>query len=612
MSIYGDDKPISIIEPSAKQKKIISALKDYKKEADDNRKGGLNPRDDKWRQNLDLYWNRYDFSGKAEWQSKNVMPEVPGYVDRFAAALKDTMVNTPNGFYTVTNPYDTENDLSTAIKSMSDVWLSTSGKNQLGQTMDFSTVFEEQVKMGALMAMSATVGWKDDVKGGRVAIESVDPRFVWLDHTYRNLYRIRRTEVDMIDVARLANAKSSKGNSIYDLNEISRLVSAVSAEQGDKRDLSGHGEDSSSDRKPIVLDEYIASVVDENGKIIMDEEVVVMANDEYLIRGPEKNPFWHKKDWLVYTPLMPVPLSPYGRTYMEDFGSMAKVFNDLTNLLLDAVYMSAMNAYAVVPAMLTDPNQLNGGIYPNKTFMLEEGYNAEDFLKAIKLGTLDSGAVQIWQNIKSELSDAAGMNEISMGQLPDKTHIAAAAVSGAQQSASSVLRSVAQTIETRWLDPVLDLNWKTGLQHAMPNDPRMSAAVGDGMYAALIQRRKELIVQPITFQARGISALLQKQQKLTALMGVMQLIAQDPTKQMMNAFMAMVDVNKFLQLIFSLSNVDITKMELSAREKLVKSVTEPMGAAGMDPGAQAGGAGQPSPPALKMMGDVTQGLGIGK
>jgi hypothetical protein len=303
---------------------------------------------------------------------------------------------------------------------------------------------------------------------------------------------------------------------------------------------------------------------------------------------------------------------------MEDFGSMAKVFNDLTNLLLDATYMSAMNAYAMVPAMLTDPSQANGGIYPNKTFMLEEGYGAEDFLKSIKLGQLDSGAVQIWQNIKSELSDAAGMNEISMGQLPDKTHIAAAAVSGAQQSASSVLRSVAQTIETRWLDPVLDLTWKTGLQHATPNDPRMSAAVGDGMYAALIQRRRELITQPITFQARGISALLQKQQKLTALMGVMQLIAQDPTKQMMNAFMAMVDVNKFLQLIFSLSNVDITKMELTAREKLVKSVTDPLAAAGMQPGGGASapgapaGAGQPSPPALKMMGDVTQGLGIGK
>ena len=63
----------------------------YKREAVTNRSTGMNPRDDKWRDNMDLYWNRVDFSTKAEWQSKNVMPEVPSYVDRFAAALKEAM-----------------------------------------------------------------------------------------------------------------------------------------------------------------------------------------------------------------------------------------------------------------------------------------------------------------------------------------------------------------------------------------------------------------------------------------------------------------------------------------------------------------------------------------
>ena len=69
--------------------RIQSALTSYWNEADNARKGGLNPRDDKWRQNLDLYWNRVDFSRKADWQAKETMPEVPGYVDRFAAALKE-------------------------------------------------------------------------------------------------------------------------------------------------------------------------------------------------------------------------------------------------------------------------------------------------------------------------------------------------------------------------------------------------------------------------------------------------------------------------------------------------------------------------------------------
>lgn len=592
--------PLDVPEQSVEDADLVRSLVGYKREAEENRKNGLNPRDDKWTQNLDLYWNRYDFSDKADWQSQNVMPEVPGYVDRFAAALKDALVSVPNGFYTVTDPYDQEDDLTGSIKKMTDVWLSSIGRNQIGQPMDFSTVFEEQVKLGALMAMSGVVLWKDDVPHGRVAFESVDPRYVWLDHTYRNLYRIRRTEMDMVDMVRMAGEKTSRGNSTYNLDEMNRLMSARIYDQQDKADLSGNGQQVTSERKPVVVDEYIASVIGRDGKLTMDKQVAIVADDTYLIRGPENNPFWHKQDWLVYTPLMPVPMSPYGRSYMEDFGSVAKVFTDLTNLILDATYMSAMKAYVMVPAMLRDPTQVNTGIHPNKIFLLEEGYSAEDFFASVDLGTLDAGAVQIWQNIKNELSDAAGMNEIGMGQLPDKTHIAATAVAGAQQSSSAMIRSVAQTIETRFLDPMLDLVWKTGLQKADPDDMRMGAAVGMPMYRALIGRRKELISRQITFQARGISGLIQKQQKLSALLNTVQVLAQNPN--LLAAFMQRIDINKFIDLIFSLSGVDLSKLEPSQREQMINSVTQPL--------AQAAQGGTPSPAAVQQMGGVASAMGV--
>src|SRR5690242_7401989 len=60
---------------------IVNILTTYKEEAKNARLGGMNPRDAKWEENLNLYWNRYDFSQKADWQSKEIMPEVPAYVD---------------------------------------------------------------------------------------------------------------------------------------------------------------------------------------------------------------------------------------------------------------------------------------------------------------------------------------------------------------------------------------------------------------------------------------------------------------------------------------------------------------------------------------------------
>lgn len=585
---------------STKERQIIQALTGYKREAVENRKTGLNPRDTVWDNNLDLYWNRHDFSTKANWQSQNVMPEVPSYVDRFAAALKEALVATPSGFYEVHDPYDTENDLAQSIKNMTDVWLSTSGRNQVGTPLDFSAVFEEQMKLGALMSTSAVVLWRDDVPGGRVAIETVDPRQVWLDHTYRNLYRIRSSEVDMVDLGRLMQMKTNKGNPIFNLDELDRLVSSLTEDQQKKRELTGNAESIVSDRKPIKFDEYIASVMSPDGKMLMDSEVAIVANEEFLVRGPEKNPYTHGRDWLVYSPLVTVPLSPYGRSYMEDFGSVAKVFTELTNLILDAAYTSSMNAYVMVPAMLTDPSQANTGIWPNKIFNLEEGYSAKEFAEKLELGSLDQGAITVWQNIKSELSEAAGMNEIGLGQLPDKTHISATAVAGAQQSSSAILRSVAQTVETRLLDPMLDLVWKTGLQHATAGDVRMAMAVGQEMYAALISRRAELIKRPITFQARGISGLIQRQQRLQALLQVMQVISQN--ENLVAAFMQVVDINKLLNLLFQLSNVDLSKMSTSARSQLVQSVANPMVQAGQ----------QGSPAAVPQMQEMATAMGVAR
>ena len=86
---------------------IVSVLEGYRKEAEAQRSGGLNPRDAKWKENLDLYWNRWDFSDKADWQAQETMHEVPQFVDRFAAAMKEALIGLgAEGFYTVIDPAD--------------------------------------------------------------------------------------------------------------------------------------------------------------------------------------------------------------------------------------------------------------------------------------------------------------------------------------------------------------------------------------------------------------------------------------------------------------------------------------------------------------------------
>lgn len=599
---YSGNKIQNIVPPQDDQE-LLNILRSYYIEADLARKSGMNPRDAKWQQNIDLYWNRYDFSGKAAWQAKEVMPEVPMYVDRFAAAMKDALDSGP--FYTVVDPFDQEGDLAEAIHRIMEVWLTMVGRNQVGTPLNYSSVFEEQMKLGALMTTASVTVWKNDVAGGRVAIENMDPRFIWLDPTYRNLYRIRRTEIDKHELVNMARMQDNKGNPIFDTAKINELMTGLVLEDLAKREaLTGSGQQVSSTRQPITLDEYIATVVASDGRVLADQQLIVVANEKYIIRGPEDNPYWHGRDWMTYAPLVTAPLSVYGRSYMEDFGSVAKTFTELTNLILDAVHATSMNAHVLVPSMLLNPEQANTGVHPGKTFLLDDGYDAKSFAAALDMGTLDAGGVQVWQAMKTELSQASGINEIGMGQFAPNSRTSATEVNSTMANSSALVRSVAQTAESRIVNPQLDLVWKTGLQHVNKNDSRFARAAGEELWATMMGRRKEFIQSPITFQANGISAVIQKGQMMQSVLQLLQVIAQN--QNLTAAFMQEIDINKLLKLLFKLSNVDITKMQVSAREKLMQDVTNPMMQAQQQAPAPAPTAG------ASAMGPIAQMMGVAK
>ena len=585
---------------------IVSTLNGYKAEAEQARKGGLNPRDDQWEMNLNWYWRRQDFSRKAGWQAKEVMPEVSGFVDRFAAALKEALVATPSGFYTVTHPAGETSGIGDAVKRAMDVWLSKCGTNQLGQPLGFPAVFEEQAKLGSLIACCSTVTWKNDVPGGRVAIESFDPRNLWLDHTYRGLYRVRQIDIDKHDLIQLAKSADKGGaGSGWNVQAVKDMVDGLAVDSIQKQEeLTGHGAEVSSTRKPVSIDEYLATVVGRDGRVLAENALMVVANGKHLIRGPVVNPFWHGTDWIVYAPLITTPLSVYGKAYVEDFGHLAQTFNNMTNLILDAVQTSSIRAFAVVPTMLSDPSQVNEGLSPNKMFRLQDGMQPDDFFKALELGNLPPESVQVWQALKSELMEAAARNEIGMGQLAPNSRTSATEIQSTQQSTSAVVRSVAQTIETRYLNLVLDRGWKTGFQHVSASDPVIQQAIGPDLFGALMSRRKELVKQPFTFNAGGISALIQKNTMLRNLMQLFQIMGQSDL--LMQAFLAVASPEKTMRLLFELGDVDLSKISMSEQEKMMRQfmapqMQQPMVGPPTGPGAGA---------AMQEASGIARGLGV--
>lgn len=577
--------------------RTLVTLRSYHSDGVLGRQTGDNPRETVWRQNVDLYWNRFDFSKKADWQSKEVIPEVPQFVDRFAAAMSEAL-QAAEGFYTLEVPGDAEQDLGRALKRLNDHWLSSCGRTEQGHPLPFTAVFKDLMKLGALMSVDAMVTPKKDQFGNTyVAVEAIDPRFVWLDPSRRGMFRIRRVEIDKNDLISMAKQERAKGQPLYDLDAIEACTAEIlTEEQKEAEKLAGHAMPAGLPRKPIILDEYLCTVLDEEGKSLSTNTLLVVLNERHIVRGPEANPFWHKMDWIVSAPLISVPLSVYGKSYVENFAGLAMAYNDLTNLLLDAAQTSSIKAFAMVEDMLKDPTQANEGVYPNVTFKLEDGADANKFLQAVELGKVSPDAVAIWQQLKSELREAASFNEISLGGFAPKGRTSASEIVASQQNSSELIRDITRNIEQRVLEPLLNLVWMTGLQFMPASDPALEQIVGGKeMYEAIYTRRKEFITSPATFKARGLSAMVAKQQQLRNLVQILSVIAQNET--LAQVFLQETDPKKLINVLFTLSDIDIDKLRMSLRDKSIAALeAQSAQMAGMVPGAEGALPAGPNPP----------------
>lgn len=552
------------IEPDTQSpppEEVVKVLESYRVEAENARDSGPSPRTKTWEDNWNRYWGRYDYSEKADWQSKHVLPEIPQYVDRWASAMREAIDQ--GDFFAVEDPLEPGSDLIPMVERVMHAILGRCGKTPDGHTTEFGSIFEEQMKLGAMMASSASVSWKQDPDGGRVSVDSVDPRECWFDPKGRGLYRRRHYEIDKHELENLASRLDERGEPIYNLEQITQLSAQLDEISNKNRETTtGHGTGTDQGRKPIQIDEWRATVILPDGRIAADRALMVVANGRFLIRGPEENPYWHNQDWLVFTPMISVPMSIYGRSYMEEWAPTADAFVEMTNLILDAVQTTSLNAFAAQPDMLQDATQLAEGVSPNKVFQLAEGMPVGDFMKAIELGQLTSEAFQTWTALKNELQEGSKLSEIALGQIPGKSRISATEVSQVSQAGSAMIRSMAKTIEQRFLEPILTLVWQTALQYQ--DFMALADEIGESTARALQAQRQAFLNRRFTFRVRGISGLIDRQTKLSNMMSMIQTIGQNPA--LMAAFMQRTDMNKLLDSMVTLFGVDPSTFQYSESE----------------------------------------------
>lgn len=568
----------SLPGPREDEDVVIQVLNGYKEEGRQGREEGPSPRDEVWRRNWDRYWGRYDHSNKAEWQSVHVMPETPQFVDRWAAAMREALTQGGRWYRAVDDTGESD-ELSPHIEKLMELLLGRCSRTVTGHPTDFASFFEDQMKLGALMQCCASVTYKRDSATGRgyVACESVDPRECWFDPKGRGLYRLRSYPMDKYQLKALADQVDAEGKPLYNAEAIEALQHDLDQEERDERErASGHSEgDAATPRTQVKIDEWLCTLLDSEGEgtAIARNLLIVVANDDYIIRGPEPNPFWHKRDWIVATPMVTVPFSVYGRSYAEDWADAADAFVELTNLILDGVYTSTMRAFVVNANMLEDPTQIDEGISPNKLFNLEDGVGSpRDFLKEVELGSLPPEALTVWTALKQEMREGAKLNEIALGQVPPKGDITATEVAVVSQSGSAMIRSMVRTIEARFLEPVLTLMFQTALQHMNFLDPQVMRELGEDTAMMLEARKHEFLTRRFNFRVRGLSSLVDRQMKLRQTLSLLQTIGSN--ELLLQAFIQENDPRMVMRELMRLFGFEVGAFKPSEAEQRMRALTQ--------------------------------------
>ena len=134
------------------------------------------------------------------------------------------------------------------------------------------------------------------------------------------------------------------------------------------------------------------------------------------------------------------------------------------------------------------------------------------------------------------------------------------------------MKAIASNIEGLYLEPLLDTIWKTAVQHIDKRDVEWQAAIGQEWFQALLRSKKQFAKYHVRFHFRGISALIDKGQKVQKIMQLLQVIGQN--QMLMQALMQDLDPKRLINYLFELFEVDKSRLFYSPREKQQNAIAQ--------------------------------------
>jgi len=484
--------------------------------------------DEAWR----VYNNQYDWSGKAEWQSRVFVPKAAMAVEMAAALVRRALLESEDWFR-LEGLTETSRKRAPYLEKLLYYYL---------DRMRFVDRFIEPLKgglVGSLIVVKPHLApWSYRERDGRfvrelhdspaITVSFPDPYNIYLDPTGRGMFIIEEEILDLPTAFDLADMGILDGDVLKQLHEDWLETERQAKEDERKRQpISGSRP---TNRLEVKLTHFWGSLPDrESGRWALKNGHFIIVNDKYVVRGPMENPYPHKRlPYIVGSPFRR-PFSVYHKGLLDDVVGLQKAMTELVNLTLDSATFAGIKAFEVDLDQIEDPQQLLSGIYPGKVFTKRGGGQQGQMVKEINIADVNRSLPALYQLLNNEFQNSTAVTEFISGQVGMRGARTATEVVIKQNQGMGIFNEVAKNLENSVLEPTLEqLAYLVVEYHEDFIDPRVAEILGtDLMIQMLVADRGELFEpQNLRVRASGITALLSRSEEIQRIMGLLQVLGQ--------------------------------------------------------------------------------------
>lgn len=594
----GDDRPIG----GGSDITVLTAVREFKREAEMAKRTRMI----KNKRNRRAYLGEQDWSHKIKGQSREFLPKVPMAVEQFATFCKRALVAFGDWFQVEIPPGGPLSDQE--IRRLLLSFLRDCGpKLETGDHADFATVVADSLKSGTLESlivlkihgsMVTKKRFEPGIKYGEIngmaaPIETMETkkRTAWQllidlvrtedwfpDPTGRGLYAIHQVERDLSDLVAWADA------GIYDKQAVAQIEEDFSDIDEEAELARARNQDVSSPpsfRKRVVIDEFWGTLLDSRGRVVKENCVCAVANDRYVIRPPEDNPFWHGESPFVSAPIIRVPHSTWHKAMADHMTDLNLAMNELYNLMLDGGLASVWGTRQLRTEYLDEASlkTVSDGIPQGATLQVTTSMPAGmKVLETVTDGEVPKDAINMFQITDREFQTAGLVDDLKLGQLPQK-QVKATEVVEASQSRAVTIDGIMTDVETMLIAPTIRKAWLNILQFAddLPAED-VIAAIGPRSALQLARmspaKRFAMYASACQFKVFGLSAMLSRVREFQKISAMLAMTMTNPV--MLQVFLKEYSPSKTFSYVLKTLNIDPDNIKATPEEQaqLPKTMAE--------------------------------------